>query len=74
VIESCDELRWDVEEIRDGGEWILAIGHIRGQGHDSEVAIDARAGWLAHFNEGRIVRFQMFAIATRPSKPVGLRE
>jgi hypothetical protein len=41
---------------------------------DSGVAIDARAGWLAHFNEGRIVRFQTLAIATRPSKPAGLRE
>ena len=61
VDQSWENLRWEVEEIRDGGEQVLALGHIRGEGRDSGVAIDARAGWLAHFSEGRIAKFQTFA-------------
>jgi ketosteroid isomerase-like protein len=61
VDQSWENLRWEAEEIRDGGEQVLALGHIRGEGRDSGVAIDARAGWLAHFSEGRIAKFQTFA-------------
>ena len=61
VDQSWENLGWEVEEVQDGGEQILALGHIRGEGRDSGVAIDARGGWLAHFSEGRITRFQRFA-------------
>jgi ketosteroid isomerase-like protein len=74
VIQSWDELRWEVEEIRDGEEWILALGHIRGQGRGSGVAIDARAGWLAQFSEARIMRFQTFADRDDALEAAGLRE
>ena len=71
---SWANLGWEVEEIRDGGEQILALGHIRGEGRDSGVAIDARAGWLAHFSEGRITRFQTFANRDDALEAAGLRE
>ena len=74
VDQSWENLRWEVEEIRDGGEEILATGHIRGEGRDSGVAIDARAGWLAHFSEGRITRFQTFANRDEALEAAGLRE
>ena len=74
VIQSWNELRWDVEEIRDGGEWTLALGHIRGEGHDSGVAIDATAGWLADFSDGLIIRFQTFANRDEALEAAGLRE
>jgi ketosteroid isomerase-like protein len=74
VIQSWNELRWDVEEIRDGDASILALGHIRGEGRDSGVTIDARAGWLAYFTEGRITRFQTFANREEALEAAGLRE
>src|SRR5437588_7095164 len=52
VDESWENLGWEVEEIRDGGDWVLALGRIRGGGRTSGVAIDARAGWVARFHEG----------------------
>lgn len=63
-----------MEEIRDGEEWILALGHIRGKGRDSGVVIDARAGWLAYFNEGQIMRFQTFANREEALEGAGLSE
>jgi ketosteroid isomerase-like protein len=74
VNQSWENLRWEVEEIRDGGEQVLALGHIRGEGRDSGVAIDARAGWLAHFSEGRIAKFQTFANRDDALEAAGLRE
>jgi ketosteroid isomerase-like protein len=74
VDQSWANLGWEVEEIRDGGEQILALGHIRGEGRDSGVAIDARAGWLAHFSEGRIMRFQTFANRDDALEAAGLSE
>jgi ketosteroid isomerase-like protein len=74
VVQSWDELKWDVEEIRDGEEWVLALGHIRGEGRDSGVAIDTRAGWLAHFSDGRIIRFQTFANRDDALEATGLSE
>jgi hypothetical protein len=39
VEESWDSLRWEVEEVRDGGNWVPALGRIRGRGTDSGVEI-----------------------------------
>jgi ketosteroid isomerase-like protein len=74
VIESWESLRWDVEELRDGEGWVLALGHIRGQGRDSGAAIDARAGWLAHFRNGLITRFRTYANRDEALEAAGLRE
>ena len=74
VSQSWDNLRWEVEEIRDGDDWVLALGHIQGEGRDSGAAIDATGGWLANFTEGRIARFQTFANRTEALEAAGLRE
>jgi ketosteroid isomerase-like protein len=71
---SWENLRWQVEEIRDGDGWVLALGRIRGQGRDSGAAIDSRAGWVAHFREGLITRFQTYANRTEALEAAGLRE
>jgi ketosteroid isomerase-like protein len=45
---SRENLAWEVEEIRDGENWVLALGRIRGSGRDSGAGIDARGhGWPA---------------------------
>ena len=74
VDQSWENLGWEVEAIRDCGEQILALGHIRGEGRDSGVAIDARAGWLAHFSDGRITKFQTFADRDQALGAAGLSE
>jgi len=74
VSETWDDLRWDAQEIREGDGWILALGHIRGEGHDSGAAIDAKGGWLARFREGRIASFQTFTNRDEALEAAGLRE
>jgi ketosteroid isomerase-like protein len=74
VDESWEHLRWEVEEIRDGGTWVLALGHIRGGGRESGAGIDARAGWVAHFRDGFITSFQTHADRWKALEAVGLSE
>jgi ketosteroid isomerase-like protein len=74
VEDSWDGLHWEVEDIRDGGDWVLALGRIRGRGRDSGVEIDAHGGWLAAFRDGLITRFQTFPERAQALKSAGLLE
>ena len=58
VDESWENLKWEVDEIRHGRGWVLALGRIRGRGRDSGAVIDAGGGWLARFRDGSITTFQ----------------
>ena len=74
VDESWDNLEWEVQEIRDGGDWVLALGRIRGGGRGSGVAIDARAGWVARFHDGLVTTFHTYADRGQALEAVGLSE
>jgi ketosteroid isomerase-like protein len=72
VDERWDDLRWEVEDIRDGGEWVLALGNIQGRGRDSGAAIDAKGAWVANLRDGKIARFQTFSDRAAALKAVEL--
>jgi len=74
VDESWENLRWEVEEIRDGGSWVLVLGRILGSGRGTGAAIDARAGWVAHFHEGLVTRFHTYADREEALRAVGESE
>ena len=74
VEESWDNLSWEIDEMRVGADWVIALGRIRGQGHDTGVAIDSKAGWLAHFRDGVITRFQTYADRAKALEAAGLSE
>jgi ketosteroid isomerase-like protein len=74
VDESWENLKWEVEEIRDGLGWVLALGHIRGRGRDSGADIDARGGWLARFRDGSITTFRTYPDHAEALKAVGLEK
>lgn len=74
VDESWESLRWEVEEIRDGNGWVLALGRIRGRGRGTGAEIDARAGWVTRFRDGLVTSFRTYADRAEALKAVGLRE
>jgi ketosteroid isomerase-like protein len=74
VEESWENLRWEVEEIREGDDWVLALGHIRGHGRASGAVLDVKAGWVARFREGQITNFHTNADRSEALKAVGLFE
>jgi len=74
VEESWENLEWEVEEVRDGGDWVVALGRIRGEGRGSGAAIDARAGWVARFQDGLITTFRTYPDRADALEAVGLSE
>jgi ketosteroid isomerase-like protein len=74
VEQSWDDLRWEVDEIRDGAQWVLALGRIRGKGHDTGAIIDNRAGWLAQIRGGLITKFQTYSDRADALEAAGLSE
>lgn len=72
VDETWDDLRWEVEEIRDNDDCVLALGRIRGRGRGSGADIDARAGWVARFREGLITNFHTYADRAAAIEAAGL--
>jgi ketosteroid isomerase-like protein len=71
---SWENLRWEVEEIRDGGAWVLASGRIRGRGRGSGAVIDARGAWLARFSGRMVTNFRTYPERGEALKAVGLAE
>ncbi len=69
---SWEELRWEVEEIRDLGSRVIALGRIQGRGRDSGAEIDARGAWVAHLSDGSITRFQTYSDRAQALAAVGL--
>lgn len=74
VDESWENLRWEVEEIREGGDWVLALGRIRGRGRGSGADFDAKAAWLAYFSEGLVTRFHTYANRAEGLEAAGISE
>ena len=71
---AWENLRWELDEMHHDGDWVLAVGWIRGVGRGSGAAIDARAGWVAHVRDGLITRFQTYADRAEALEAVGLSE
>ena len=74
VDESWEDLSWEIEEIRDGGDWVLALGQIRGRGRGSGAALDVRAAWVARFREGLVANFHTYTDRAEAFEAVGLSE
>jgi ketosteroid isomerase-like protein len=74
VEESWKDLRWEVDEIRDGGTWVLALGRIRGQGRGSDAGIDVRGAWLARVRAGQVTHFRTYSDRREALEAVGLSE
>jgi ketosteroid isomerase-like protein len=69
---SWENLAWEVEDIREGENWVLALGRIQGRGRGSGAAIDARGAWLARFHDGLVTHFRTYAERSEALEAVGL--
>jgi ketosteroid isomerase-like protein len=74
VDESWDSLRWEVDELREVGESVLALGQIRGRGRETGATIDTSGGWFAQFRDGLITRFRTCTSRKAALEAAGLSE
>ncbi|MBN1529047.1 MAG: nuclear transport factor 2 family protein [Thermoleophilaceae bacterium] len=51
--------RIELQELRDAGDAVIALGHTWGGGRDG-ITVDAPGGWLLGMSDGMIRRFRSF--------------
>jgi ketosteroid isomerase-like protein len=74
VDDSWQSLRWEVDEFREVGDVVLALGQIRGKGRGTGASINANGGWVGEFRQGLITRFQTCSNREQALEAAGLRE
>jgi ketosteroid isomerase-like protein len=60
IDEQFDEWTITIDDWRDEGDWVAALGRVRFHGRRSGVAFDQAVGILFEIREGQLVRFETF--------------
>ena len=68
------ELRIEISEIRDLGERVVAMGHLRGRGKESGAETESYIGYLVEFKNGKMARILSFLDPKATLEAAGLRE
>ena len=74
VWETWDEFHFKETEVRDSGDWVLWLGHVRARGKTSHVAFDQEFAHHVVLLGGKIVRVRAFLTWHEALEAVGLSE
>jgi ketosteroid isomerase-like protein len=74
VWEVLADTRFEFPEIRDAGDKIVAIGHMRGRGGASGVAAETPFGYVVDYRNGKGTRVRSYLNPTEALEAAGLRE
>jgi ketosteroid isomerase-like protein len=55
LLEAFDDLRFELWELRDLGDELLAFGRVHGHGTESGVEIDSPLAWLIRAKDGKAI-------------------
>ncbi len=72
--EVTDGLHPQISEIRDLGDRIVAIGRIRARGRESEAETESPIGWVAEYENGKMIRIRDYIDPQEALEAVGLTE
>jgi len=70
---TFEELEASVEEVRDLGDAVLALGHLRAR-FRSGVTLDTEIGWLTRYRDGLAVWGRAYQSHAEALEAAGLRE
>jgi ketosteroid isomerase-like protein len=75
IEEQFDEWEITVEEWRDAGDCVVALGRVHLHGRESGIAFDQPVGLLAEIRGGQVTRFETFLDEPAQAlEAAGLRE
>jgi ketosteroid isomerase-like protein len=74
VHEAFVEHRIEISEIRDLGERIVAIGHLRGRGKESGAEVESPIAYVGEFKNGKGTRLDDFLNPEEALEAAGLGE
>jgi ketosteroid isomerase-like protein len=72
--ETWAELPIEIMEIRDLGERIVAIGHLRGRGKQSGAELESSIGYVVEFKNGKVIRMDDYLDHQEALEAAGLSE
>jgi ketosteroid isomerase-like protein len=72
--EEWDEVRFEVEEVRDAGEQVVGIGRFRARGRTSGVDINVPLGTITRVRRGKVVYVRFFSEPAEALEAAGLLE
>ncbi|MGA8803916.1 MAG: nuclear transport factor 2 family protein [Solirubrobacterales bacterium] len=72
--ETWAELPIELTEIRDLGERIVAIGHLRGRGKQSGAELESSIGYVVEFKNGKVIRMDDYLDHQEALEAAGLSE
>ena len=70
--ESWEEIRFDAEALRDGGERVVAIGQLSGRARSTGAEVSARLAMLFEFRGGQLSTARSYSDVGEPSETAGL--
>jgi ketosteroid isomerase-like protein len=74
VEEAFSEIEAKQSEIRDFGERVVAIGHLRGRGKESGAITESALAWIVEFKDGKVIRVREYLDAEKALEAAGLSE
>jgi ketosteroid isomerase-like protein len=72
--EAFTEAQAEPSEIRDLGERVVAIGHLRGRGRESGAETQTTIAWFFEFRNGKAVRIHEYIDPKEALEAAGLSE
>jgi hypothetical protein len=73
LYESFAQLEADYSDIRDLGERVLGLGHLRMRGKESGAETESPVGALTEWSNGRTIRVLTYLDQTEALEAAGLR-
>jgi ketosteroid isomerase-like protein len=74
VDEAFADIQVELREIRDLGERIVAIGHLRARGQASGAEAESAIAWVADFKRGKVIWMRDYLDPNEALDAVGLSE
>ena len=69
--EAFSEIESEPTEIRDLGERVVAIGHLRGRGIESGAITESAIAWIVEFKSGKVIRVREYLDPEEALEAVG---
>jgi ketosteroid isomerase-like protein len=72
--ETMAEFRTEVGEVRDLDDKVVVLGSVHTRGQASGVELDSPVGFVASFQDGRVIRLEVFVDPAKALEAAGLSE
>ena len=72
--EAFSEIQAEQSEVRDLGERVIAIGHLRARGKESGAITESAIAWIVEFKSGKVIRVREYLDPQEALSAAGLSE